>query len=89
MNLKSLVVGLVSVSLALVAVSPATAAQSSGPALAATGADLAALLPWFIVGAVIVLAGGILLVVRSRRKPDVPPTAPAAPELQRGDNPEA
>lgn len=88
MKLKSLVVGLVSVGLALVAVSPASAAQVAGPALAATGADLAALLPWFIVGAVVVLAGGVLLVIRSRRRPEVPPASPAAPELQRGDTPE-
>ena len=89
MKIKSLVLGLVSLGLTVAVASPASASTQAGPSLAATGADLAALLPWFIVGAVVVLAGGVLLVIRSRRKPEVPPVAPAAPELHRGDTPEA
>ena len=37
------------------------------PALAATGADLADVIPWGVGAAAIVLAGGVLMIVRSRR----------------------
>lgn len=37
------------------------------PALAATGADFAGALPWGVGAAAIVLAGGVLMIVRSRR----------------------
>lgn len=37
------------------------------PALAATGADVADVLPWGVGAAAIVLAGGVLMIVRSRR----------------------
>ncbi|MDH6181180.1 LPXTG-motif cell wall-anchored protein [Microbacteriaceae bacterium SG_E_30_P1] len=47
------------------------------PELASTGADLASLLPWIIGAAVIVVAGGVLLILRGRRKPTAP--APEAP----------
>ena len=57
------------------------------PALAATGADLADVLPWAIGAAVIVLAGGVLLILRSRRKPAAITTAeqPTIPEIESKD----
>jgi len=55
------------------------------PALAATGADLASVLPWGIGAGVIVLAGGVLLILRSRRKPAVSTSVAAAPELEQKD----
>lgn len=56
------------------------------PALAATGADLADVLPWAIGAAVIVLAGGVLLILRSRRKPAAITTEqPVTPEIESKD----
>lgn len=52
------------------------------PALAATGADLASVLPWGIGAGVIVLAGGVLLILRSRRKPATAASVSEAPEIE-------
>ncbi len=51
-----------------VPVAPLVPVAPVEPALAATGADPASVLPWGIGAAVIVLAGGVLLTVRSRRE---------------------
>jgi len=52
------------------------------PALAATGADLASVLPWGIGAGVIVLAGGVLLILRSRRKPATTASVSGSPEIE-------